>query len=344
MERKYVKAIGFAAALAILILIVWYAINVFLLAFAAILLAILLNAVGQGAKKILRLPYPLSLLIALIFILGILILIFWLYSPVIADQSQLLIKQLPEAAANLRSDLTPFFGPEFLSEEKLKKEFSLSNQKLYSQLLTVFSTTVGSVAGFIIFLIVGLYLAFDPSRYMRWILLLIPPDKQKRIQEILEKIGHSLRWWLLGKLLSMVEVGILTFVGLTLLGVSLALVLGFLAALLTFIPYVGALLAAIPAILIAFTQSPLQALYVIILYVGIHLIDGYLITPFIEQRTVSIPPALTIMAQVLLVVLIGGIGLALATPIVVVAVAFVHLLHKDSSPEISEKPQKPDNN
>src|SRR5271163_1756662 len=86
MESKHIKAIGFAVALGILIWIIWYANGVFLLAFAAILLAIFLNAVGRGAKKLIHLPYPIALAIALVLIIGVLILTFWLYSPLIADQ------------------------------------------------------------------------------------------------------------------------------------------------------------------------------------------------------------------------------------------------------------------
>ena len=219
----------------------------------------------------------------------------------------------------------------------MQKEFSLSNQKLLTQLLSVFSTTLGSIAGFIIFLIVGLYLAFDPPRYVKWILLMIPTKKIERVAEIMNQMGQSLRWWLLGKVFSMAFVGIFTIIGLSLLHVSLAFILGLLAALLTFIPYVGAILASIPAILIGFTHSPWQAIYVIILYLIIHIIDGYLMTPFIEQRTVSIPPAVTILAQVLMVILIGGFGLALATPLLVVGVALVHnTLHRKSMKVVKE--------
>jgi predicted PurR-regulated permease PerM len=338
MDKRLAKTIWFTIGLLILIGIVVYANAVFLIAFAATLLAIFLNAVGRGAKRVTHLPYPFALLIALIVIIGLFILTCWLYSPLISEQFQLLIKQMPQAIANLRSALSPFFGRDFL-----ERALSFSNQKLLTQLVSVFSTTVGSLAGFVIFLIVGLYLAFNPTLYTKWILFFIPKPKQKKVHDIADKIGQSLRWWLLGKFFSMIVVGILAFIGLMLLRVSLAFILAILAALLTFIPYVGAILSSIPAILIGFTESPLKALYVIILYVGIHVVDGYLVTPFIEQRTVSIPPALTIMAQILLIQLIGGIGLALATPLAVVAIALMkHTSDQRSMPKVVEQPQKSD--
>jgi predicted PurR-regulated permease PerM len=322
MEGKYEKIVGFTIALLIVIALVAYANSVFLLAFASVLLAILLSAIGRGTKKITHLPYPIALLVAVIIILGILALIFWLYSPLISDQFSLLTNQLPQAIESLQKALGPVWG-EFLSSKNLLHELSLSNQKLFSQIVNIFSTTIGSIAGFIVFLIVGLYLAIDPPRYVKWVLQLVPYRRQYAVKEIFNEIGTSLKWWILGKLLSMILVGVLTLVGLSLLHVSLAVILAFIAGILTFIPYVGAILASIPAILVAFAQSPLKAVWVGLLYLGIHMVDGYLITPSIEQRTVSIPPALTILAQLLLVVLVGGLGLALATPLAVVAIALL---------------------
>ncbi len=344
MQTKTKRAIVFAFALVVIGLIVWWANSVFLLAFAGILLAILLNAIGKAAQKLFHLPYAIALIVALILIFGILTLIFWLYSPLIGSQFQLLVKQLPQAVDSVMEKLTPFFGKDFLSPSIIQ-EFFPSNEKIFTQVLSIFSTTLGSLIGFVIFIIIGLYLAFDPSRYVNWITMMTPKGKQKRTLEIMNKMGQSLRWWLLGKMLSMSVVGILTFVGLALLHVSLAFILGLLAALLTFIPYVGAILAAIPAVLIAFAQSPLTALYVILLYIGIHIIDGYYITPSIEQRTVSIPPALSILAQVLMTVLIGGIGLALATPLMVVMIALVQTAQRSSSSlHVAQQSHKSDDN
>lgn len=328
MEKKPVKLILFTIGLIITIAIVAYANAVFLLAFAGILFGILLNAIGRGAKWLTHLPYPLALLVALIVIFGFLALTFWLYSGKISDQFELLMKQLPQAFENANRYLTPYIG-NFFPGQTLKNEVFLNKQNI-TQIFTVFSSTVGTIASFIVFVIIGFYLAFDPSRYMKWILSFVPTKKQNRVIAVLEKIGRSLQWWLLGKLLAMVFVGVATIIGLSLLHVNLALILGFLAGMLTFIPYVGPVLAVIPAILIAFAQSPWKALYVAILYTGINIADGYFITPNIEQRTVSVPPALSILAQMLLAILTGFLGLALATPLVVVAVAIAQTaLHKD---------------
>lgn len=329
MPTNYKNFTLFVFFLIVSALLIWYANNIFLLAFASIILAIFLNAIGRGTKKITHLPYPFALIIALFIIFGILTLIFWLYSPLIYEQFQHLMQDLPQAVNNLWDRMSPWINDNVFSQSKLHQEFFFSNQKnILSQVFSIFSTTLGSIVGFIIFIILGFYIAFDPEKYVHWIVALIPQKRQASALYFLQEIWDVLNWWLLGKMLSMVVVGVLSFAGLLLLHVSLAFILGLLAAILTFIPYVGAILSAIPAILIGFAEDPWKGLYVFILYLVIHIIEGYWITPYIELKTVSIPPACTILAQLLMITLIGGIGLALATPLLVVAVAIVHGLRQ----------------
>ena len=125
----------------------------------------------------------------------------------------------------------------------------------------------------------------------------------------------------------MIIIGVLTAVGLWLLGVPLALTLGLLAALLTFIPNIGPILAVVPAALLALLQSPTRALYVVLLYLGIQTVESYLLTPLMQKRTVSLPPALTIFAQVLMGILVGRIGLVLATPLTAALFVLVKMLY-----------------
>ncbi len=330
LDKRVSRAIWLLFGLVVFALIFWRAIDIFLLAFAAVLLAILLYALGSFAQMVTRLPYLLALSLALLFLIGIFTFVFWLYAPLITDQTNLLIQQLPQAGKNLEKVLAPYLG--FLNSPTFTKELSFSNEKLVQSIVTVFSSTLGSVIGFIFFIILGFYLALNPQQYFRWFIAQVPATRQQRAQEIIERIGLSLKWWLLGKCLSMVVIGLLTFIGLWALRVNLALILGLLAALLAFIPYVGSILASIPAILIAFAQSPWKALYVTILYLVIHFIDGYFITPQIEQRTVSIPPGFTILVQMILVMIVGALGLALATPIVVVGVALLHSFQEKKTP------------
>lgn len=313
--------IVFTLFLVIGCLIVWYALDVFLLAFAAILFAILLNAISRWISQVTKIPYRIGLTAVLLSLVLILTLIFWWTAPLIGDQLKVLIEQMPKAYAQLKEMASSYIDWQLISKEKLATEFLFNNEKILRQASTIFSFTLGTITSFIIFMFVGLYIAYSPYTYIRGFLLIFPLKKQHEVEVVLLNLGKSLRWWLMGKLISMSIVGVLTLVGLWILKIPLLFILSLLAGLLTFIPYVGPILAAIPALLVALSEEPIKALYVGLLYIIIHTIDGYFVSPYIDQKTVALPPALTIMVQVLLTILIGFIGLALASPLIVTALA-----------------------
>jgi predicted PurR-regulated permease PerM len=144
---------------------------------------------------------------------------------------------------------------------------------------------------------------------------------------VLERVKDTLWWWMVGRVLSMAVIGIATGVGLWLLGIPLAFTLALIAALLTFIPNIGPILAALPAVLLGLAQSPRTALYVVLLYSGIQAVETYVLGPVVDRRTVSLPPALTVIAQLLLVMVAGILGAALAAPLAAVVVVLVTMLY-----------------
>jgi len=144
---------------------------------------------------------------------------------------------------------------------------------------------------------------------------------------------------MVGQLISMTAVGLSSYLGLRLLGVPLALTLAVVAFLLTFIPFIGPLLSGIPVVLVAFSQSPTLALYALLLYTAIQLFEGYVLTPNVQRRSVSLPPALTIAAQVLLGVLVGALGVTLATPLAAAGMVVVNRLYVEEVLE-DDQPQR----
>lgn len=144
---------------------------------------------------------------------------------------------------------------------------------------------------------------------------MLPVDWRPRGREVAQKIAHTLQLWFVGQLLDMVIVGVLIGVGLWLLGVPLALTLALFAGLLNFVPYVGALAGAVPAILVALSQSPSMALWVALLFVGV------------QMRTIALPPALTILCQTVLGTLFGVFGLVIATPLIAAMLTAVRLIY-----------------
>ncbi len=198
---------------------------------------------------------------------------------------------------------------------------------LVGRVTGVFSSTLGIAANIVLVAFIGLYLAVAPGTYITGLLRLFPKQRRARMTGVLESVGETLRRWLVGRAILMVVNGVLTAVGLWLLGIPLALTLGVIAGLLNFVPNIGPIIAGVPAVLIAWTVGPMPALYVLLLYIALQSLDGYVLTPLIQQRTVSLAPALTMTAQLLFGVLAGTMGLLLATPLTAAAMVFVRKLY-----------------
>ncbi|MDZ4159759.1 MAG: AI-2E family transporter, partial [Anaerolineaceae bacterium] len=215
-----------------------------------------------------------------------------------------------------------------LLEQTITWENILREQSVLLERVTgIFSSTVGAIISLAIIVFLGFYLAIQPNLYIQGFLHLFPLNNRERMHAVLEECGQTLQWWLLGRAISMVSVGTMISIGLGIMGIPLAMALGFLAALLDFIPNIGPVVATLPAVIIALGQDPVKALYVLILYFVIQQIENYLITPIIQQRTVDLPPALTIVAQVLLTVILGAFGLLIASPLMAVLIVIVRMLY-----------------
>jgi predicted PurR-regulated permease PerM len=203
-----------------------------------------------------------------------------------------------------------------------------SSQRLWTGLAGAFSTTFSAVANLALILFVGIYLAVEPDQYVRGAVFLAPTRQRERTRQLLQECASVLRYWLFGAMLSMLTIGVLTWLGLTLLGVPLALILAVIAGLLAFIPNIGPVISAVPAVLLSLLEGPQMALYVALLYIGVQTVESYLVTPFIQRRTVSLPPALTIAAQFLLGMLAGAFGLFVATPLAAIGLTVVKRLRE----------------
>jgi predicted PurR-regulated permease PerM len=179
----------------------------------------------------------------------------------------------------------------------------------------------------VIVIFFAVFLAAQPGVYVEGLLRLIPVRKRQRAREVLGSLSVVLQRWLVGQSALMLMMGILTFAGLSLLKVPLALPLALLSGILYFVPYVGAITAAVPALLIGLSVSAQMAAYVALLFVGIHAVEGYLVEPLVQNKAVYLPPALILFSQVLLALLAGPLGLAVATPLAAALVVAVKMLY-----------------
>lgn len=322
-----VAAIGAALALLVVLARVW------LLVFAGLLLAVLLSAGAEAIARRTALSRGWSLGVVLLAIglsLGAAGRVLW---PSIAAQSDELVTRLPAAWAELRG----WVGDRPLGAWILDwtgDQEMVQPTTVVTRATGALMTSVTVIGGLLVILFVGIYVAAEPELYRGGLRRLLPPPAHERFDALTAELGQVLRWWLVGKLLSMSIVGVLTTVGLWAIGVPLALVFGLIASALTFVPNIGPLLSVVPPALLAATETPETAAWVIGLYLGIQTVESYAITPIIQRRTVSIPPALTISAQVALGLLVGGLGVAVATPLTAAAMTAVRVLYLERPPRV----------
>lgn len=333
-ENIFAKRVLTTVAIVVMaILLVWLVMSVFdviLLLFAAVLLAIFLHGLAEIIVRRFNLSEGLSVLIVSSLLVTVLGLGVWLLAPSVADQIGNLREQLPRAAQDLTGQISKYNWGRLLLEQipSIDEVFNQINiSTMLSRVGGYFSSTLGALANFSLVILLAIYLASEPRMHLRGFAKLFPVSKRHRLSQILSAIGENLRWWLIGKACSMLFIGIVTWIGLYLLGVPLSLTLGLITGLLAFIPNFGPILSAVPAILLGFIDSPIKALYVTLLYIGVQLVESNLVTPLIERKTVELPPALTILAQLALGVLIGGLGLVLATPLLAVVMVLVQMIY-----------------
>ena len=320
---------GIAALFLLTLAALWFAADALLLIFACILFAILLSALARIAHRRLRLP---SRRIALALVLATLLALFgvggWLMAPQLSEQASHLAQVVPTSLDQVRAELARYPRLRSLIDElPSNKELARQLSAMVPNAGLFFSGVFGALGNAIIIFAVGVYFAIRPQLYINGIVTLVPRSRRPRARAVLDEIGETLSRWLVGKACAMVAAGVMTAVGLSLLGVPMALLLGVIAGLLDFIPYVGPLMAGVPALLIAFSDSPMQALYVLMLFGGIQLVQGYLLEPLIDQHTVALPPALTIAMQVTFGAVFGMAGVALATPMTAVLMVLVVMLY-----------------
>ncbi len=342
--RRTLVAVSIGVGVLALALLAWYAVNVLLLVFAGILFGVLLRGMTRALSGRTGLGRGWSLaIVTLTIVTG---LTGWLLAGRIAAQSSALAESLPRAVEQLTVRLrSSGWGERVLAEmpspDKWGELLSGRGASVLGRITGAASGVLGALVNFAVIVSIGLYLAAEPRTYKRGIMHLVPPSGRAPTREVLDELDTTLGRWLIGRLVLMSANGCLTAIGLWLLGVPLALTLGILTGVLNFIPNFGPLIAGVPAVLIALLVSPQVALYTALLYLVIQILDGYVLTPLVDKRSVELPPVLTISAQVLLGVLIGGIGIVLASPLVASLIVIVRMLYvEDTLGDEVEKEKK----
>lgn len=311
-------------ALALSLYILWQIKQLILLVFTAVVVANALNIlVNQFQKLNMRRGY--AVFLAVLVLLSLAVTFVWVIVPPFFEQLQQLFDLVPKGINQLNSWLTLLekrLSPELLELLPNFTQLSQQIQPLYNRLLgggfTFFSTSVGIILNTLLVLVLTIMLLADPTPYRNGFIRLFPAFYRRRVDEILKLCERALQGWLVGTLFSMTFLLVLSFIGLLLLDIDLALAQAMLTGLLTLIPNFGPVLSVIPPMAIALLDAPWKSLAVLAFYIVLQQVEGALLTPLVMAQQVSLFPAFTLLAQVFFATFFGFLGLFLALPLTVV--------------------------
>jgi predicted PurR-regulated permease PerM len=337
----------------------WTAREIVLTAFLGVLFGL---AVGAGAERLtkLRIPRGIGAPLVVLAFLGALYGVGAAIAPTVRTQVVELRTRVPEAVdrieawVNARPGVAGLFlgghevaasptgarGPANAGQvqgrvpvvavapvptlrERITEQLSGTARYLFPFL----SSTVTVAAGLFLILVLAIYVGADPALYHVGLMHLFPHGSRERAGVVLTRVATVLRKWLVTQLVAMVVMGVVSTLTLLALGVKAAVALGVIAGLLEFVPTVGPILAAVPAIAMGFLDSPEKALTVGLAYLVIQQLEGHVLIPMLMKEGMDLPPALTIVAQAVMALLFGFLGLMVAVPLLAVVIVPIKLLY-----------------
>ncbi|BAZ44742.1 hypothetical protein NIES4102_17590 [Chondrocystis sp. NIES-4102] len=304
--------------------ILWQIRQLLLLVFTAIVLATSLNILvkifqKRGMKR--GESVFLSILLLILVLVGCVLIVV----PPFIDQFQILGTLVPQGIEKLDtwlSLLSERLDPRIINfipdADQLNRQIQPLIQQFLGGGLTVFYNSLGALLGILLLLVVTLMLLADPDTYRRGFIRLFPAFYRRRVDEILKLCAEGLQGWLVGILFNMVFIAVLSFIGLLILGIPLALSQAMLAGVLTFIPNIGPTLSVLSPMVIALIEAPWKSLFVLILYIIIQQLETNVLTPVVMAQQVSLLPAVTLLSQIFFATFFGFLGLLLSLPLTVV--------------------------
>ena len=309
--------VAFAAAIVALT-------QLFLMIFASIVVAVIVRAIAQIFIS-LRVPEGFSVTLAVILLLASLGGLGWMFGGLVAAQFAGLLERIPEAVDATQAQLDGW-GIDY-DVRAAARDVGDQLAGLSSRAGTFAMSAGGIVTNVVLGLAGAVFFAAQPGLYRAGVLRLIPESRTEVAETAFNDSAKALALWLQAQILSSLTVFALTFIGLKILGVPSALALAIIAGLLDFIPFIGPVVAGIPAVLIAFSVNPSTALWTIGLYLLIQQIQGNILQPLIQKRSVDLPPAVLLFAVVAAGTLFGIIGVILSAPLTVLGFVLVQRLY-----------------
>jgi predicted PurR-regulated permease PerM len=346
-----------AVAFAALLLFTWYFAATLFLIFAGMLLGVALNAMTNMLGRVVRLPHTLRLTLVCLALAGLLSGVVYLGGATIAQQATALSGTIKSQLVGVKAFLerngidTSYFElgnpaaapadsstpatPGAAPTHNLPGAGALASSggAIVSQTLKLLLGTLSAVGNFFIVLFLGLAFAAQPSVYRKGLLYMAPARHRARATVIVDRIGETLERWLIAQIITMFAVFVVTSIGLAIIGIQSSLILGIQAGLLTFIPTVGALLGGLIVVLASLASGWVAAASAFVLFLGIHALESYILTPMIQRQALEIPPATLFAFQILLGVVFGIWGLALALPLMAIVKVMIDHFKAGESPD-----------
>lgn len=296
-----------------------------IIVFAAVVIAAIFDTIASFLCRKTGIPRALALFISIVGMIGMFVGSFVLFGSQLASQMDMIKDSIPGAIESVEAFLNRYGWGESL------REFSQVSSNDVSRILSQaggYALAAGSgIADFLLILVGAIFLASDPATYRRGLLYLVPKRAEKTAEQTLDDAGHGLRGWMLGQSVSSLVIAVFTSAGLWFLGVPASGGLGVIAGLLDVVPMIGPILAGIPAVLLAFTVSPMTAVWTIVLYLVIQQLQGNFLQPMIQKQAVNVAPAVLLFAVIAAGLLFGFIGVLLAAPMTVVTFVVVQRVY-----------------
>ena len=288
----------------------WLAREIVLLGFLGILIAVVFSFPVGWLSRVL--PRGLAVIAVLLALVGGTVGLGLLIAPTLSREYDELKKRAPAAIEKARDYVSRSPGGQQLAQRGPE-----AVKKAGEKAVPAFLALVSGITGIVLVIVLGAFLVGQPDVYRRGVRSLIPHAHEEEFDESWKRVGGALRRWVGGILVAMTIMGTLTAVGLKIAGIEEWFLLGVLTFLGTFVPYVGAVASAVPGLLAALAQSPRHALYAAVVYLGVHIVEGYLVEPLVMRRAVEIKPALLLFGQGIFSAVFGLMGTVVATPLIV---------------------------
>ena len=340
LERRVFRATLVVIATFTAAYLLWVLVDLLLLLFACSLVSLILLTITNAIRRRTRLPFAVALGISVLGLLGLIVGAFAFFGSTLQAEFSELATRLPSAWADVQARLANSrVGAAILERAQ---GVAPSGQAIVNGVTTALAAVGGAISGLAIVLIGGLYLAAQPTLYAGGLLRLIPTRARGPAAETLDAITISLGNWLKGQALGMLFVGIATGLGLWLVGVPAAWAIGLVAGLAEFVPYLGILVAGIPAIVLGFGEGADAGLWTIGVLIAVQQLQGNLVMPLLQNKMVDLPPAVTIFGIIAAGILFGVAGVLLATPLTIVVLVLIRRLYlEEDQHEVLESGDAP---